>query len=120
MKVVLFDTPAEDAQAAVDFWSQALGHDSPEQIGTNRPYVRVGELHNAADMFVQRIDSPPRIHIDIETDNVDAEVSRLEALGAVRREKVESWWVMEAPSGHIFCVVPIQSKDFPDGAKNWE
>jgi hypothetical protein len=61
-----------------------------------------------------------RVHIDIETDDVEAEVRRLEALGAGRQETVEGWWVMEDPCGNEFCVVPIQSGDFPTGARQWE
>lgn len=120
MKVVLFDTPAEDAQAAVDFWSAALGGNAKHEIGPERPYVKAGVVHSTVDVMVQRIDGPPRIHVDIETNDLEAEVERLEKLGARRVEKVEGWWVMEAPSGHVFCVVPIQSDDFPDGANRWE
>ena len=36
------------------------------------------------------------MHLDFETDDVDAEVSRLEAVGARRRERMDSFWIMEA------------------------
>lgn len=120
LKVVLFDTPAENAQPGVDFWSAALGGETGKTVSASDPYARVGYAHNTVDAMVQGIDGEPRIHVDIETDDLEAEISRLEALGAVRQEKVEGWWVMKAPSGHIFCVVPIQSDDFPDGANKWE
>ncbi len=120
LKVVLFDTPAEDAQAGVDFWSAALGGDTGKTVTSEDPYGRVGYVRNAVDAMVQRTDSEPRIHVDIETDDLEAEVSRLEKLGAERVEFVEQWWVMKAPSGHIFCVVPIQSNDFPNGANQWD
>ncbi len=51
------------------------------------------------------------VHIDIETDDVEAEVTRLEKLGARKREKVKGWWVMVAPGDHPFCVVPVQRSD---------
>ena len=119
MKIVLFDTPADKAEAAVDFWSAALGADAKGGIGPDRPYVKVGAVHNAVDVMVQQIDGPPRIHVDIETDDLEAEVERLEKLGARRVQMIDSWWVMEAPSGHVFCVVPIHSNDFPAGANRW-
>ena len=50
---------------------------------------------------------PSRVHLDIKTDDLDAEVERLEHLGARRVQKVKHWWVMEAPSGHRFCVIPL-------------
>ena len=49
------------------------------------------------------------MHLDIETDNIEAEVERLEKLGAKRVVKIHSWWVMEAPTGQRFCVVQHQA-----------
>ncbi|MEV0544370.1 VOC family protein [Nocardia salmonicida] len=55
-----------------------------------------------------------RVHLDIETDNVDAEVRRLEALGFVRydhqRERGFEFWVLRDPWGNEFCV---QQTEFP-------
>ena len=45
------------------------------------------------------------MHLDIETDDLDAEAARLEALGAKKIGFVKRWWVMEAPTGQRFCVV---------------
>ena len=120
LKVVLFDTPSHQAQAGVDFWSAALGGQTGKTVSASDPYAKVGNTSHAIDIEVQSIDGGPRVHVDIETDDIEAEVERLEALGAVREQKVERWWVMKAPSGHIFCVVPIQSDDFPNGANAWK
>ena len=68
---------------------------------------------------VQQVDHPSRVHLDIETDDVEAEVARLEKLGAKRVAFVRRWWVMEAPTGQRFCVVPPQRPGFPAGAKEW-
>jgi hypothetical protein len=57
---------------------------------------------------VQKVDHPSRIHLDIESDDLDAEVARLEALGARRLGFVKRWWVLEAPTGQRFCVVNPQ------------
>ena len=54
-----------------------------------------------------------------ETDDVEAEVSRLEELGAKRIAQVKRWWVMEAPTGQRFCVVRPQRADFEVGANVW-
>jgi hypothetical protein len=59
------------------------------------------------------------VHLDIETNDIEAEVVRLEALGARRVEQVKRWWVMEAPTGQRFCVVPPQRPDFEDKANVW-
>jgi hypothetical protein len=51
------------------------------------------------------VEHDPRVHLDIETDDLDAEDARLEALGATRVEFRKRWWVMQAPTGQRFCVV---------------
>jgi hypothetical protein len=69
---------------------------------------------------VQQVAHESRVHLDIETDDIEAEVARLEKLGARRIEKVRSWWVMQAPSGQRFCVVRPQRADFAAEANTWE
>jgi hypothetical protein len=71
--------------------------------------------------MVQRVGAAPRVHLDIETDDVEAEARRLEALGAERVQQVRSWWVMRDPAGLLFCVVRVQTGDlFKDQATTWE
>ncbi len=60
-----------------------------------------------------------RVHLDIETDDVEAEPERLVALGARETEKIKTWWVMEAPSGHRFCVIRQQRTPFGPHANTW-
>jgi hypothetical protein len=60
------------------------------------------------------------VHLDIETDDIDAEVRRLEKLGAKRIRQVHTWWVLEAPTGQRFCVVPVKSSGFGRHATQWK
>ncbi len=69
---------------------------------------------------VQCVSHDSRVHLDIEADDIDAEVIRLESLGAKRVERISSWWVMEAPTGQRFCVVRPQTRDFERLANRWE
>jgi hypothetical protein len=71
-------------------------------------------------VLLQKVDHPSRVHLDIETDDIEAEVQRLEKLGARRVKQLPRWWVMEAPSGQRFCVVAPQRTDFDEGANQWE
>ena len=65
--------------------------------------------------------TPPRIHLDIETDDVAAEVARLVALGATIVDEPEGFVVLDDPAGLVFCVVPIQTgADFDAHAVAWE
>ena len=65
---------------------------------------------------IQRVDHESRIHLDIETDDVAAEVARLEKLGAMIDKRMERWVVMRAPSGHRFCVARVQRDGSSDDA----
>lgn len=71
-------------------------------------------------VFVQAVSHPSRVHLDIESDDVEAEVARLEKLGAKRVEKVKTWWVMQAPTGQRFCVVRPQRGPLGEDANTWE
>ena len=69
---------------------------------------------------VQRVEHESRVHIDIETDDIAAEVARLERLGARVFKKMERWTVMEAPTGQRFCIVRVQRDGWPKNANTWE
>jgi hypothetical protein len=68
---------------------------------------------------VQTVTHPSRVHLDIESDDIEAEVRRLEALGAKRVAQIKTWSVMEAPTGQRFCVVRPQSAVFAAQANSW-
>ena len=70
-------------------------------------------------MLLQLVDHDSRIHLDIEADDLEAEVKRLEALGAKRIGFVKRWWVLEAPTGQRFCVVNPQRGPL-DKANTWK
>ena len=99
------DCQDADLETASAFWSKALGRNVK---GIEGNYAALDDRANQPIVFVQKVDHPSRVHLDIETDNVEAEVARLEALGAKRLKQIETWWVMEAPTGHRFCVVRVQ------------
>jgi len=63
-------------------------------------------------VILQKVEHASRVHLDIETDDIEAEVERLQALGAIEIARIQGWVVLEAPSGHRFCVVKPQRPDF--------
>jgi predicted enzyme related to lactoylglutathione lyase len=99
----IVDCETNDLQAAAAFWSEALGLPLRGNDGPN--YVRLDGTERDLAIEVQQVTHPSRVHLDIESDDVDAEAARLEQLGAKRVEKIRSWWVMEAPTGQRFCVI---------------
>lgn len=114
---VLIDCQVEDLDQAARFWSRAFGKAvKPSDDPTYRELV-TGE--DELIVMVQKVSHPSRVHLDIETDNLEAEVARLEALGAKRVGFVKRWWVMEAPTGQRFCVVGPQRGQLGPGANQW-
>jgi len=106
----IIDCRCEDLDAAAEFWSQALGFETRESDDpADRGYVLLRTGRDDLDVEVQRVEHPSGVHLDIESDDVEAEVARLEALGARRLRRVRDWWVLEAPTGQRFCVVPARS-----------
>jgi catechol 2,3-dioxygenase-like lactoylglutathione lyase family enzyme len=117
----IIDCDTDDLDAATRFWSRALGMPVHELKGNeNAAYRGLTDAQHGLDIEVQQVDHPSRVHLDIETDDIDAEVSRLEALGAKRITQVHSWWVMEAPTGQRFCVVEAKPGDFERRANTWQ
>ena len=117
----IIDCQTDNLAAATAFWSAALGMPVGEVSGDEvSAYQRLNDPNDALHVEVQIVDHPSRVHLDIETDDLEAEVRRLEALGARRLNKVKTWWVMEAPTGQRFCVVRPQSTHFATQANRWE
>jgi len=117
----IIDCKTGDLKSAATFWSAALGMDTqmlPGQEGDN--YVRLVDPADRLHVEVQTVDHESRVHLDIEADDVEAEVRRLEKLGAKRVAQVHTWWVMQAPTGQKFCVVRPQSRDFAERAQAWD
>jgi len=102
----IIDCRSDDLDAAASFWSRALG--MPTRRSTDpaeAAYVKLESGSRDLHVEVQKVDHDSRVHLDVETDDVEAEAARLERLGARRVAKVRTWWVMEAPTGQRFCIV---------------
>jgi predicted enzyme related to lactoylglutathione lyase len=106
---------------AAAFWSRALGLPvtDPDDGSIGR-YTRLAKGPGELLIEVQKVEHPSGVHLDIETDDIEAEVQRLEALGATRVAFVrERWWVMQAPTGQRFCVVRPQQEQWGPGVNQW-
>lgn len=116
----IIDCQTQDLDAATRFWSRALGLEvRPAADPADAKYRILATAADQPHLEVQQVDHPSRVHLDIETDDIEAEVARLEALGARRIGAVRTWYVMEAPTGQRFCVVRAQRPDFAARANTW-
>lgn len=114
--VIVIDCQTDDLAAAFGFRSQALG--LPGEIDPDGKYAVFDRGYPR--VLLQAVEHEPRAHLDFETDDQDAEAARLGALGAVEVARIKGWIVMEAPTGHRFCLVNPQGEDFPADAKEFE
>jgi predicted enzyme related to lactoylglutathione lyase len=116
----IIDCQTTQLDAAADFWGSALGMPvralPPDEADT---YKRLEDAQHGLNIEVQIVSHPSRVHLDIETDDIEAEVRRLEKLGAKPVGAVRTWRVMEAPTGQRFCVVRSSSQDFDAKATIW-
>ncbi len=117
LREVVIDVPSERLDATRRFWAGALD-------GTVRPLTEFPEfagLENPAALphvgFQDIGSAPARFHLDIETDDIEAEVARLTGLGAVVEQRREHWVVLRDPAGLLFCVLPPESDEFAERSR---
>src|SRR5918996_6537078 len=96
----------EEAETLADFWAQALRY---RRIGSAGSYVLLlpPEGHAGPQLLLQQVPESKsgknRMHFDLHTPDIDAEASRLVALGAscVQDEHLSehgsSWILMHDP-----------------------
>jgi predicted enzyme related to lactoylglutathione lyase len=118
---VLIDCRTSDVDGAARFWGEALGRPVDSNHPSSRGNYRMLETPPDEPIVeIQRVNHESRVHIDIETDDIAAEVKRLTELGAKVVDRLERWVVMEAPTGQRFCVVRVQRPGFPKNANRWD
>ena len=107
---LIIDCKVEDLAEAARFWAAALGRPLKKRVddtaGDN--YLPLETRDDEPVIEVQKVDHESRVHLDIESDDIEAEVHRLEALGAKRIAAIRTWIVLEAPTGQRFCVIRPQ------------
>ena len=112
------DCKTEDLSEATAFWSAMLGMDG--KVDEGGKYTVFNGHSGYPKVLLQSVDHDPRVHLDIETDDIEAECKRLAALGARTVARIKTWIVMEAPTGHRFCLVGPQGDDWPGQAPEFD
>ena len=117
---VVIDVPASDHDRELSFWEAALGQQLPQFAF---PQYHGATLHGQEFWLLTQClgEGSARVHLDIHTDDLDAEVARLEHLGAERVQRIQAWQLMRDPAGLVFCVVPDPPGTLNEGnAHRWE
>jgi hypothetical protein len=107
---------AVDSEAAAEFWVQALGY---ERLYERGAFTALGPPQGdlRPKVLIQQVEvvmpGKTAVHMDLRVDDPEAEVTRLEGLGATVAWRVDesdrggSWWItMASPQGTLFCVCP--------------
>jgi len=104
----------DDLRRQTEFWQAALGYVRQDDGGSD-DFVLLGPPdgvgpHLALDQVRSSVQIPPRLHLDLYTDDQASEVERLTALGATevhwdKRPPDADYVILADPEGNRFCVV---------------
>ena len=120
-RVCHFVIDVSDLDSGVSFWAAALGAaEEPLPESSSHVYRHLRLPDSSIRILLQKtgdkkLSPKERMHLDLETDDVEAEVKRLETLGATRwdhqQERGFDFWVMRDPWNNEFCVLQTE---FPE------
>ncbi|MFE0528740.1 VOC family protein [Micromonospora parva] len=121
LSTILIDVPRGEAPAAAAFWSEALGVPA-RTVPDEQQFTALHGALPGLVLAVQAVDDQARYHVDIETDDVEAEARRLIAHGAVEVGRWLECVTLRAPGGHLVCVIPCHAdpETFESLSQAWE
>ena len=105
----------DDLQRQTEFWAAALDYvprdESSDDFVLLRPRDGVGPSLSL-DNVPSKVQIPPRLHLDLFTEDQAGEVERLKVLGATevhwdKRPPDADYIILADPEGNRFCVVDI-------------
>ena len=100
---ILIDCNTADVDAAAEFWAQARGRRvDPRHAGSRGNYRMLETPPDEPLVQIQRVSHESRVHLDIESDDISAEVTRLEKLGAAVVEMGAGTTTIATYSGGCF------------------
>jgi predicted enzyme related to lactoylglutathione lyase len=107
-----------DPATLARFWSQALGWEITSE-DADEFEIHATDNSQGPDILFLKVPEPKtlknRLHLDFRPDDRDAEVARLERLGAYRVDIGQgpdvTWVVMADPEGNEFCVLRTLGPD---------
>jgi predicted enzyme related to lactoylglutathione lyase len=111
-KAVTFD--CTDSSVVSQFWSAVLGRPIDTEPMPPSPFfasIGLGDSSRIAYMFIQVPEGKTvknRVHLDLDAEDVGAEVARVIALGAMHIHEKEEfgmrWTTLADPEGNEFCI----------------
>ncbi len=106
MVQVCVDSPRSRHGAEVEFWRALLGGRWVPSASSEFAGKWHDDEGSPIQLLFQQLDEPDgpvRAHLDLGTDDLDADVRRLRDLGAVDVGPGRGWHVLRDPGGQLFC-----------------
>ena len=104
----------DDLELQTAFWQAALDY-VPREEAANDDFVLLAPKDGVGpclslDRVRSKLEIPPRLHLDLFTEDQAGEVERLKALGATevhwdKRPPDADYVILADPEGNRFCVV---------------
>ncbi|MDZ5661996.1 VOC family protein [Nocardioides sp. zg-1308] len=107
---IFLDTPADEVERAVAFWSAVTGSQPSERRGEDGRFLTLVPAAGSAYVKVQAVAAPAGIHLDLDSRDRPAAVARARALGATPAWTYEGVEVMRSPGGFTFCHTLVEGE----------
>jgi len=117
LSAIVIDCHTDHIEQAAGFWSQLLGQPSYADDDGHRATILAGDT--GMSLVLEGVRDEARIHFDIETDDLAAEIHRIESLGGRKVNVVDHTVIMEAPTGHRFRLTGPTSHMLPSSGNVW-
>ncbi|MDP2118358.1 MAG: VOC family protein [Hoeflea sp.] len=117
LSAIVIDVHAGHIEQAAGFWSQLLGQ--PAQVNDDGRQATILAAEKGVTLVIEAVADEARIHFDIETDDLAAEIHRIEQLGGRKVSVVDHTVLMEAPTGHRFRLTGPNSHLLPSSGNVW-
>ncbi|MDF1607572.1 VOC family protein [Hoeflea sp. YIM 152468] len=114
---IVVDCHTDHIEQAAGFWSQLLGQPSHVDDDGHRATILADD--KGVSLVIEAVQDEARIHFDIETDNLAAEIHRVELLGGRKISVIDHTVIMEAPTGHRFRLTGPISHALPSSGNVW-
>jgi len=117
LSAIVVDCHTGHIEQAAGFWSQLLGQ--PSHVDDDGLRATILAADRGVSLVIEAVHDEARIHFDIETDDLAAEIHRIEQLGGRKLSVIDHSVIMEAPTGHRFRLTGPHSHILPSSGNVW-
>lgn len=117
LSAIVIDVHTDHVEQSAGFWSQLLGQSAYADEDGHRAIIQATDA--GVSLVIEAVHDEARIHFDIETDDLAAEIQRIEGLGGKKIRVVDHTVIMEAPTGHRFRLISPNSHMLSSSGNVW-